>query len=103
MTDEDLEADLAAAFLTPAGPVRPELAEAIMARLRRGDLRRRAMILGSGLAGAGVAATAVGAAGFLDPGSFAEAWGLARRETTAAVAGLALIALAAARHALRDV
>jgi hypothetical protein len=103
VTDEYLEADLAAAFLRPAGPVRPELAEAIMARVRRADRRRRAVILASGLVGAGIAAAAVGAAGLLDPQSFGEIVGWAQQETTAVVLGLALIALATARHALRDV
>lgn len=102
MTDVDLDADLAAAFQTPVTPERPELAAAVMNRVRRTDRHRRAVILGSGLVGAGLAAAAVAVLGVLDAASLRAAADLAYDPNVAMVLGLALIVLAATRHALSD-
>ena len=102
MTDADLEADLATAFLTPVTPERPELAAAVMKRVRRADRHRRAVILGSGLVGAGLATAAVAVLGVLDAASLRAAADLAYDPNVALGLGLALIALAVTRHALSD-
>jgi hypothetical protein len=103
LNDADLEADLAAAFMRPSTPARPDLSEAVMARVRRDDLRRRTVILGSGLLGAGIAAAAVVTAGLIDPAAVRDAAQLATHGGVVLIVGLALTALAAARHALGEV
>lgn len=101
--DLDLEADLAAAFLTPVSPERPDLAAAIMRRVHRTDRRRRTVIVSSGLAGVAIAAAALAATGALDPGALRAAAGLASNGALIGLLGLGLIAFAATRHALREI
>ena len=101
--DLDLEAELGVAFLTPVSPERPELAAAIMRRVHRADRRRRTVILSSGLAGVAIAAAVIAATGALDPGALQAAARLAASGFSAGLLGAALIALAATRHALREI
>jgi hypothetical protein len=99
-TERDLperDWDVAAAYLRPTAAERPDIAEAVMARLRRGDRRRRLVILGSGLVGMGVAVAAMAAAGLTASGVLSAMRPLEMDPQAVLILGLGVFGLALAR------
>jgi len=100
--DPERDLDLAAAYLRPTVAERPDIAAAVMARLRRAERRRRVVILGSGLVGVGVAVAAMAAVGLSAPALLGAFRPLEMDPQAVLVLGLAVIGAAVARRALWD-
>ena len=103
MVEPERDLDLTAAYLRPSVAERPEIAVAVMTRLRRIELRRRLVILGSGVVGVGVAVAAMAAVGLSAPRVLGALAPLAMDPQAVFVLGLGVIGLAAVRRALWDV
>lgn len=101
---DEFEQDLTHAFLTSSAPAEAEhLAEGALRRVRRRDRTRQIALLLSAMVGAGLSALAIIASGGLAlVADLAAAGAPAMPPALIALVGLALLALAAGRNALRD-
>jgi hypothetical protein len=100
--DSERDLDLAAAYLRPTVAERPEITEAVMARLGRSDRYRRMVLVGSGLVGLGVAVAAMTAAGLFSAGVLRMPRLLEMDPQAVLTLGLGVIGLTLARRALWD-